>query len=121
MSILCPSAPCSLGALLIGRAVSPTEVAILPEPIVVNAAFVAEAGNHRAPEKRFRFAAPCKAGGCSNWDGHKCTVPEVTSSILSSRDAGYPVCGIRSDCRWFDQDGFLACSLCVQVTTQRDY
>lgn len=121
MTVLCPSATCETGALLIGRAVSPTKVVILPTPIIISTAFVDEASKHRAAEKRFRFASPCKGSGCRNWTGQKCKVPEETLSVLPPLDDRLPDCGIRNDCRWFTQDGALACSVCVQVTTQRDY
>lgn len=117
---LCPSAPCEEGALIIGRALRSDVVALLPHPIPVSSAFVAEAVKHRAPEKRFRFASPCRGGGCLNWNGHNCLVPDQMRQVFKPNEAELPECGIRADCRWHHQDGLKACSLCVNVTTQRD-
>lgn len=118
MLILCPSARCTESALLIGRAISPVEVAILPVPMRVSRAFIEEANQLRAPEKRFRFAAPCQGANCANWQDSHCQVPDQVSPLVEQVDA--PVCGIRQECRWFHENDLAACRICPQVTTERD-
>ena len=116
--MLCPSARCAEGAQLIGRAISPTEVVILPVPMIVTKAFVEEAWQRKIPEKRFRFAAPCQGANCVNWLGNRCQVPSQVSTLVEQVDA--PTCGIRLQCRWFHENGLAACKVCPKVTTQRD-
>jgi len=119
---LCPSAPCEEGALLIGRALQTDKVVLLSQPIPVSSTFVAEAVKHRSPEKRFRFASPCKGGACANWNGQSCGVPDQVKHLTPTpmHTTKPPECGIRVDCRWYQQEGVQACFFCVSVTTQRD-
>ena len=117
-SMLCPSARCTENAQLIGRAISPVEVAILQVPITVTRAFVEEAKQRRPPEKRFRFAAPCKGENCANWQDNRCQVPSQVSTLVEQVAA--PACGIREQCRWFHENDWTACRVCPKVTTERD-
>jgi hypothetical protein len=117
---LCPSAPCAPGALLIGRVVSPTKVAITPFPIKVTQVFMTEVSGQGAPEKHFRFASPCQGKGCQNWKGGQCQVPADVTPLLDRHAIAVAECGIRDDCRWFGQSGYDACAICTQVTTDRD-
>jgi len=117
---LCPSAPCAPGALLIGRVVSPTKVAITPFPIKVTQVFMEEVSGQGAPEKHFRFASPCQGKGCQNWKGGQCQVPADVAPLLDRHAAAVAECGIRANCRWFSQTGYDACAICTQVTTDRD-
>lgn len=116
--MLCPSSQCSDGAHIIGRAISPTEVTLLADPIPVTIAFSREAAKHRSPEKRFRFAAPCQGSNCANWSGSQCELPDRIKLIISPRKA--PDCGIRQRCRWYLESGISICELCSQITTDRD-
>jgi hypothetical protein len=117
---LCPSAPAAPGALLIGRVVSPTKVAMTPFPIKVTQVFMEEVSGHGAPEKHFRFASPCHGKGCQNWKGGQCQVPNDVTPLLDREAPPVIACGIRDDCRWFHQSGYDACAICTQVTTDRD-
>lgn len=71
------------------------------------------------PDEVFRFAAPCACSGCGHFSeaDSKCRlvqkivrwVPVVTESL--------PVCSIRAECRWWQQEGRAACMRCPQVVT----
>ncbi|HVK99531.1 MAG TPA: hypothetical protein VM553_06965 [Dongiaceae bacterium] len=72
-----------------------------------------------SPDEVFRIAAPCACSGCDHYAEaeSKCRlvqkivrwVPVVTDSL--------PVCSIRAECRWFEQEGRAACMRCPQVVT----
>lgn len=118
--ILCPSAPCEEGNLLIGRTLNDDNVKILKKPIKINVSFVEEAKKHRTPEKRFRFASSCKQKKCRNWNGDQCTIPDTVEQLLLYAPINtIPECGIRNLCRWHLQSGENICLLCPFITTQR--
>lgn len=114
-SLLCPSARCEQGALLLG-VVHPAGVGIAAQPIKIDESFVLLARNGRRPESRFRFASPCIEKGCKNWNG-RCAIADRISADMPS----VPACGIRSQCRWFSQNGASACAGCLQVITDTGY
>ncbi len=69
---LCPSAPATPGALLIGVVEETRRVANLATPIPVDDGFVEAARAHGSPERRFRFSIPCVEGRCGHWTGSAC-------------------------------------------------
>jgi len=121
--LLCPSAPCDDGAILIGVVLSDGQIAFAAEEAHVDREFVQLARAGRAPEKRFRFASRCMQGGCRQWTGSRCGVidrvlDEVAPPNASPNvPAALPACAIRDRCRWFDQAGAEACAVCTVVIT----
>jgi hypothetical protein len=117
--ILCPSATCETGNLLLGIVTQEGRVSILPEPVVINEAFVSIARQGRTPERRFRFSAPCVGRGCTQWRNGRCSVGDevVTELGTSTEEGNLPACGIRHACRWFRQSGARACFVCPEVVT----
>jgi hypothetical protein len=118
-TILCPSARCEEGALLVGIVMADGRVAFAADRLVVNQEFVQIARAGRAPEKRFRFSSPCLKAGCGQWTGDRCG---VIDSVLAATDARaepqeLPECSIRPQCRWFRQSGADACAACPEVIT----
>ena len=117
---LCPSARGEEGAILLGLVAADGRVAYLRPELPIDAQFVREARRGRAPEKRFRFAAPCVEGGCAQWTGERCG---LIDRVLTSRDGlaaaaeqpPLPRCAIRARCRWFGQEGRTACAVCPLV------
>jgi hypothetical protein len=75
------------------------------------------AGDVLRPNEVFRFAAPCEQAGCTNWSGAHCRVAERLVQILPVSSIDLPACAIRSECRWFAQEGSAACMRCSQVVT----
>lgn len=123
--LLCPSAPCTEGAILVGVVLADGRVAFAAEETRIDAEFVSIARAGRAPEARFRFASPCARGACRQWTGTRCGViddvlEEVPTELRASATPGVdalPACSIRAECRWFDQSGADACAVCPVVIT----
>ena len=124
MSILCPSSRCQEGAILLGIVLADGSVAFAKDRIAVDEGFVQNATREgsRPAESRFRFSSPCARGACHQWSGSRCGV--IDSVLSEAEQAGYvaqgplPECSIRADCRWFDQSGATACSVCDLVVTE---
>jgi hypothetical protein len=116
--VLCPSARCEPGAILLGLSLPDGRVAFASDRIVVNEEFVEAAAEGRPAEQRFRFAAPCVRGACKQWTGSRCGVIDAVVDHLGPTEAAsLPACSIRSQCRWFGQSGPVACSACPLVVT----
>jgi hypothetical protein len=117
--ILCPSAPCHEGAILVGIVMPDGRVAFASDRVVVDGEFVQIARQGRSPESRFRFGSACAKSGCAQWTGERCG---VIDSVLEAApgEAGaseLPECSIRHQCRWFNQRGAAACAVCPEVLT----
>lgn len=120
-SITCPSARAKPGSELLGVRQADGSVAILPQPLPVDEAFVAKANAvGTPPEQRFRFANKCVESGCQQWNGTGCSVANRVSEFLDKVPAltELPSCGIRHRCRWFLQKGKPACQICPYVLTE---
>ena len=117
--VLCPSSVCEKGALLLGVVQPNGEVDFLGDRVEVDAEFVDIARQGRPPEKRFRFAGPCAKSGCSRWTGERCGVIDELEAIFPERAAEPELrpCVIRSECRWYGQNGARACAICPIVVT----
>jgi hypothetical protein len=113
----CPSAPCAPGATLLGIVNADGTVGYLSTPMQIDADFVAQAKQGRAPERRFRFASTCVQSGCKQWTGSSCGVIERVLDQAPPPVAALPHCAIRSTCRWFSQSGAAACGVCPLVVT----
>lgn len=123
MSTLCPSSRCQEGAILLGIVLPDGSVAFAKDRVVVDGGFVQNATlpGSRPAESRFRFSSPCARGACHQWTGSRCGV--IDSVVADAEQAGYaldgplPECSIREHCRWFEQTGAAACSVCDLVVT----
>ena len=110
------------GNLLLGVVAADGKVAILPEPPVVDDAFVEAAQSGRPAESRFRFAGLCHQGACNQWANGRCTVIDRVVQSVSTIDGNdsnsdLPACAIRSRCRWYARLGAAACETCPMVVT----
>ncbi|WP_338870752.1 hypothetical protein WBJ53_23585 [Spirosoma sp. SC4-14] len=117
-SLLCPSSIAKPGATLFGIQDSTGHIEYLEEPIVVDKTFVETARQGRAPEERFRFASNCAKSGCGHWDSGNagCSlVGKLVEAMNRNVAQTLPVCAIRSNCRWFHQEGASACANCNEV------
>jgi hypothetical protein len=114
---LCPSAPVQEGALLLGRFNANGTLAFAVTPLPVSAEFIVAAAEAGDIGKRFRFSAPCMQRGCSRWQEGTCTVATAAAQVASQSDGteDLPTCFIRSQCRWFQQEGDRACRICPHV------
>jgi hypothetical protein len=117
-NLLCPSSILKPGTSLFGVVNTEGTVDYLPEAIKVDSTFVDEAKKGRTPEARFRFAGNCAKSGCGQWDkeGHQCSlVGRIVDALDRPIQAKLQDCAIRSGCRWFAQQGSLACANCNEV------
>jgi hypothetical protein len=122
--ILCPSAqPDCQGARVfgvVGGTADAPEVAYLPAPQPVTDELMQLAKPVR-PGEVFRMAAPCACRGCGHFapEASQC---RLVANIVQQRPSvvdTLPPCAIRSECRWWQQEGKAACLRCPQVVTER--
>ena len=118
-TLLCPSARCAPGALLVGIAMPDGRIAYAADQFVVDEEFVRTAQTGRTPEGRFRFASRCAQGACRQWTGTHCGVIERVLELApdGTGEAELPACSIRAQCRWHQQQGTQACFVCPLVIT----
>jgi hypothetical protein len=119
--LLCPSAqpamdnPVALGVML-GSAEEP-RMMHLERPLPVTDELLALSGPVK-PTEVFRFAAPCAGDACKHFDGQDCGLVQRIVQILPRVTSDLPPCAIRSECRWWHQEGPAACYRCPQVVTE---
>lgn len=118
---LCPSSKCRDGSLLLGIVKEDGHVDMLKQAIPITEDFVNTAMQGRLPEMRFRFAGNCAKNGCRQWTGTRCGI--IDKMLNHIQDAipesdGLPACSIRSQCRWYNQNGAEACKICPWVITE---
>lgn len=120
---LCPSAPATEGAILLGVVGADGAIGYLQPPLTVDADFLERAAHGRPAEERFRFSSPCVEASCGYWTGTSCGVIEQVLARQGAHElpqaAALPHCSIRRSCRWFAQSGPRACSACPYVVTRQ--
>ncbi len=119
-SVLCPSCRAQKGARLLGIRQADGRVALLPQPLLINDAFIKEASKHSHAEQQFRFTNKCVESGCKQWTGTRCGVADTIVAVMNDLHISdeLPTCGIRPQCRWFKQNGADACKVCPFVITE---
>jgi hypothetical protein len=119
--IQCPSAqPTNPGAVVFGVVTGTTEsprIGYLTEAQPVTESLLALAGQAN-PGQVFRAASPCAGGGCKHFDGTDCRLATRIAQFLDPVVNSLPACEIRPTCRWFRQEGRVACLRCPQVVTE---
>jgi hypothetical protein len=70
-----------------------------------------------SPTEVFRFAAPCRQAACAHFAESKCQLARRVAEILPAVTPELPVCSVRENCRWWQQEGPRACARCPQVVT----
>lgn len=118
-SILCPSSVCTEGAELIGIVNSEGTVDFLKKSMTVTEDFVQTASEGRPAEQRFRFSNKCVENGCKQWNGKGCGVIDFVVDMIKTEEQllQLPTCSIRSQCRWYLQQGAKACAACPLIVT----
>jgi hypothetical protein len=119
--LLCPSAspglPGSRVFGVIGGTVEEPRVEYLPEPLPVTG-HVLELAHPLAPAEVFRFTAPCAEAACRHFDGEACQLARRAATHLPQVVHLLPRCPIRRQCRWWAQEGIVACRRCPQVVSE---
>ena len=73
------------------------------------------------PTEMLRIASSCQEKGCSHFDGTDCRLAAKIVERLPAVTEALPPCQIRSDCRWWKQEGKSACLRCPQLVTENYY
>jgi len=119
--LLCPSAQPDMQESrvigVVGGTPEDPRLGFLDEPQPVRRELLALAGDLH-PTEIFRFAAICEESKCSHFDGRNCNLATRIVNILPAVANDLPTCRIRSECRWYGQEGREACLRCPQVITQ---
>lgn len=116
----CPSGRCREGANLLGVVGSDGRVGFVTPTIPVTVLFAERAESVGRTGSRFRFAEPCAERACQHWGDDRCQlidrfVSNESSDEMTMPETRLPVCGIRASCRWYDQHGSHACSVCPLI------
>jgi len=69
------------------------------------------------PEEVYRVAAPCRDNQCMHFTRGDCSLIKRVITSLPPVTMRAPPCGVRADCRWWQQEGVAACLRCPQVVT----
>lgn len=119
-ALLCPSSQPEVdGVRVLGvvqQAGHGPEVNYLDQPVAATADLLALAAPLR-PTEVYRLAAKCQTNRCPHFDGTNCGLATRIVQILPAVVDQLPACLIRSECRWFRQEGAAACRRCPQIST----
>ncbi|NET76711.1 nitrogen fixation protein [Okeania sp. SIO1F9] len=117
---LCPSARPEMQDSkvfgIISGTVDEPRLAYLKQPLPVTEEVMASSGSVR-PTEVFRTAAPCAEKKCQHFDGANCRLAMEIVDKLPGVVEQLPPCSIRTNCRWWKQEGKAACMRCPQVIT----
>ena len=113
---MCPSYVGKAGAQLFGVLSKDGKVNFIT-PLTVTEEFL-ELNKDKNLEQRFRFTGKCAEKGCSQWNNEesKCSLSKKVQDLDTDIIQELSFCPIRSQCRWFFQDGEKACFSCNEVT-----
>ena len=111
---MCPSYVGKVGAQLFGVVNKDGKVQFIT-PLTVTEEFIQQ-NDHL--EQRFRFTGKCVEKGCAQWDNEesKCSLSKKVQDMGMIKNTTLSFCPIRSQCRWFSQDGNGACFSCNEIT-----
>jgi hypothetical protein len=116
----CPSAqpdwPTARIIGVVGGTPEQAQVAFLNEPAPLNKELLALA-EPLQPTEVFRFTAPCASAACTHFGEGRCRLASKIVRLLPEVTSELPSCPIRSECRWWSQEGPTACLRCPQVVT----
>ncbi len=119
-ALFCPSSQPEVEGVRVLGVVQQTpggpEVSYLDEPLMATPDVLAMAAPAQ-PTEMFRLAAPCQTSRCPHFDGTDCGLAARIVQILPAVVDQLPACQIRSECRWFRQEGAAACQRCPQIST----
>lgn len=119
-SPLCPSArpelPDSAVFGIVTGTVEEPRITYLKQPQPVTDELMALSGSV-TPTEVFRTTSPCVTNKCQHFDGKDCRLATRIVEQLSPVVEELPPCSIRRNCRWWQQEGSVACMRCPQVIT----
>jgi hypothetical protein len=114
---MCPSYLGKVGAQLFGVVSKEGKVQFIT-PLAVTEDFLQQNKDKNNLEQRFRFTGKCVEKGCAQWNKEesKCSLSRKVQNLDFHKETELAFCPIRSQCRWFSQDGKEACFSCNEVT-----
>ena len=98
-----------------GEADAP-RLAYVNEKVAATPELLAEAAPLK-PGEVFRLAARCEESRCTHFDGARCQLAVRIVNALPPVTEKLPPCSIRTNCRWYRQEGAPACYRCPQILT----
>ncbi len=121
----CPSYKLKAGSHLLGIMNDDGEIDILKQLITVDQELMEQFSQFKSqPEEALRFTNTCIKDKCDQWKDEGCSIIRnaITKHEPSLKEkpvsAGLPDCPIRSNCRWYQQEGAIACGVCPKVVTR---
>ena len=119
-ALKCPSAQPGMGDVqvlgVVSRDADAPRLAYLDQPMAATPEML-ELAAPVAVSEIFRLSARCEEQKCMHFDGSKCQLAVRIATLLPEAVDTLPACNIRSDCRWFRQEGRAACLRCPQIVT----
>jgi hypothetical protein len=114
---MCPSYVGKVGAQLFGVVNKDGKVQFIT-PLTVTEDFLEQNKGQNNLEQRFRFTGKCVEKGCAQWNNEesKCSLSKKVQDLDTIKSTELSFCPIRSQCRWFSQDGNDACFSCNEIT-----
>jgi hypothetical protein len=116
----CPSAQPGMGDVLVLGVVSregdEARVAYVDERVAPTPEML-ELAEPISVSQVFRLSARCEEKKCTHFDGARCQLAVRIAKMLPEVVDTLPACNIRSECRWFRQEGKAACLRCPQIMT----
>jgi hypothetical protein len=114
---MCPSYIGKVGAQLFGVVNKEGKVQFIT-PLTVTEDFLELNKDQNSLEQRFRFTGKCVEKGCTQWNNEesKCSLSQKVQNLNINQSSELSFCPIRSQCRWFFQDGKEACFSCNEIT-----
>jgi hypothetical protein len=91
-------------------------LAYLNERVAATPELLAEAAPLN-PGEIFRLAGRCEESRCVHFDGARCQLAVRIVDALPPVTQKLPPCSIRTNCRWYRQEGARACHRCPQIVT----
>ena len=121
--LLCPSARPEMAAselfAVVSGSVDQPLAAYLTNTLQVTPELLAMTGPVE-PMEVFRFAAPCVGHACVHFDGAQCSLAKRVAQYMPAVVDRLPACPIRPRCRWFREQGGVACKACPAIVS-KDY
>ena len=103
---------------VVGGTATEPRVRYLDTPVPVTDDVVALAAPV-TPEEVFRIGAPCAESACRHFDGARCSLGERLVATVPPVTDEAPPCRLRTQCRWWDEQGVAACRVCPLVVTSQ--
>ena len=93
----------------------------MPKPIAIGDDFQEKClSKGFKAEENFRFVGKCAKSSCSHWQENRCSISDRAAKATKEMETNspLPVCSIRPNCRWYQQEKSNACKFCKFIVTE---